>query len=60
METIVYNFHDENDEFVGGLKLKSGSDAKQVQWMDLSSSLQLFANHVDFLREVSKFHKAHW
>lgn len=60
METIVFNFHDEDDQFVGSLNLKSGSDAKQVQWIDISSSLKLFASHTDFVRQVAINHDAHW
>ena len=60
METLVFNFHDDNNEFVGGLNLKSGSDAKHVQGMDITGSLKLYANHIEFLREVSKIHNAHF
>jgi ADP-ribose pyrophosphatase len=60
METIVYNFHDEQDEFVGEMNLKSGSDAEGVQWMDIDSSLKLFASHCDFICEVTTLHNAHW
>jgi ADP-ribose pyrophosphatase len=60
METIVSNFHDENDKFVGELNLKSGSDAEGVEWMDVDSSLKLFASHSEFLYQVAKLRKSHW
>ena len=31
-----------------------------VQWMDLSGSLDLYASHIDFLAEVAKNHNASW
>jgi hypothetical protein len=37
-ETVVYNFHDENNKYVGQLKLQSGDDAEKVKWTDLNSS----------------------
>ena len=43
-ETVVYNFHDENNKYVGQLKLQSGDDAEKVKWTDLNSSLKLFGS----------------
>lgn len=60
METLAQNFHDEDSKFVGRFNLKSGSDACSVKWIDLSSSLKLFASHTDFLAIVAKHHDAHW
>ena len=37
-----------------------GDDAMNVQWMDLSGSLDLYASHIDFLAEVAKNHNASW
>ena len=60
METVVYNFHDENDKFVGQLDLQSGSDAEKVTWIDLNSSMELYGSHTDFLFEVAILRHAHW
>jgi hypothetical protein len=60
METIACNFHDEAGDTVGTFKLEGGDDAEHAQWHELSSTLKLFASHVDFLREVASLHKAHW
>ena len=38
----------------------SGDDAIGVKWMDLDSSLQLYASHVDFLKKTAERLKASW
>jgi ADP-ribose pyrophosphatase len=60
METIACNFHDETGEVVKTFRLQGGDDAEHATWMELSSSLKLFASHVDFLKKVAILHKAHW
>ncbi|CAG0889741.1 unnamed protein product [Darwinula stevensoni] len=60
METVAYNFHDEDGTSVGRLSLQAGSDARSVQWMDLSSHLALYASHSCFLETVARMHGAHW
>ena len=60
METVAFNFHDENEEFIKHLELKGGSDASDASWMDLDSSLKLFASHSEFLYEVAVLRQAHW
>ncbi|XP_061567991.1 ADP-ribose pyrophosphatase, mitochondrial isoform X2 [Cololabis saira] len=60
METVAVNFHDESGNSVSELPLQAGDDAGQVQWVDLDSSLALYANHSHFLQLVSNERKAHW
>ena len=37
-----------------------GDDAVGVKWLDLDSSLQLYASHVDFLRKTAELLNASW
>ena len=60
METAAYNFHDENNEYVGRLNLNSGGDAENVGWKEIDSNLKLFASHSEFLYEVAMFHNCNW
>lgn len=60
METIVNLFHDEKGINVGMLKLHAGDDAIGVKWIDLHKNLQLYANHLSFLKEISLKLKCHW
>jgi ADP-ribose pyrophosphatase len=60
METIAYNFHDETGEFVGNLQLSAGDDAASVQWMDIDHSIQLYASHSNFIRQVVELRNCHW
>ncbi|XP_062620751.1 ADP-ribose pyrophosphatase, mitochondrial-like isoform X2 [Saccostrea cucullata] len=60
METVAMNFHDEDSSCLGKIKLCAGDDAMNVQWMDLSGKLDLYASHVEFLAEVAKRHNASW
>lgn len=52
METIAYNFHDESGSVLGNLKLHAGDDAIGVRWLDITSSLHLYASHQDIIKEV--------
>ncbi len=60
METIAYNFHDENDESLGHFKLTAGDDAGAVTWMTIGKSLKLYASHRDFIEMVVKKQNASW
>ena len=60
METVVYNFHDNDNSVFGNIELKAGDDAINVQWMDLSSDLKLYASHSELLKKVAELHGAHW
>ncbi len=42
------------------LPLQAGDDAGQVSWIDVDSSLALYANHLHFLETVAKERNAHW
>ena len=59
METVAYNFHDENDLFKN-ITLKAGDDAKHVKWLDIDSNLNLYANHKDFIQQVAEKLDANW
>lgn len=54
METIAYNFHDENGSIVGTLNLHAGDDAVGVRWLDITPDLHLYASHKDIVKEVVK------
>jgi ADP-ribose pyrophosphatase len=60
METVAMNAHDGNGKGIATLKLHAGDDAVNVCWMDVDSTLKLFASHTDFLHMVATTHKAHW
>ncbi|XP_056871211.1 ADP-ribose pyrophosphatase, mitochondrial isoform X1 [Takifugu flavidus] len=60
METVAVNFHDESGNSVSELPLQAGDDAGYVQWVDVDSSLLLYASHSSFLELVAKERKAHW
>ncbi|KAL8615266.1 hypothetical protein ACOMHN_051758 [Nucella lapillus] len=60
METIAKNFHDAQGDSVANFRLHAGDDAVGVQWMDLDSSMKLYASHVDFLEETARKLGAHW
>lgn len=60
METVAVNFHDENGNSVSQLPLQAGDDAGSVRWMDISSGMKLYANHISFLQKVAEMHHAHW
>lgn len=60
METQVYNFHDDTGKGLGCVQLKSGDDAKAVQWVDASKELKLYASHSTFIMKTAELLKAHW
>jgi len=55
METVCVNYHDEKGIFVEKLRLKAGSDAKNVRWIGVGDEdLKLYASHeklIDLLVE---------
>ena len=59
METAAFNFHDENDDTIGNIDLKAGDDAKGVKWIDVSSELDLYASHSDFIIKTAQKLGAH-
>ena len=42
------------------IKLTAGDDAGDVAWMEATSSLNLYASHQEFIREVVKRKGAAW
>ncbi|XP_073838055.1 ADP-ribose pyrophosphatase, mitochondrial [Musca autumnalis] len=60
METVAYNFHDDEGNHVGKLKLSAGDDAAKVQWMDVDRNKELHANHLWIIEKVVKLLNAHW
>ncbi|XP_060069436.1 ADP-ribose pyrophosphatase, mitochondrial-like isoform X2 [Ylistrum balloti] len=60
METVAINFHDESGTGVSQIKLHAGDDAVGVKWMDLTSKLEIYASHIDFLQEVARKRGASW
>jgi len=59
IETTAVNFHADGNQ-VDEWMFRAGSDARLVSWIEISSNLKLFANHVDFIELVAIRHQAHW
>lgn len=60
METVASNFHDEDGSTVGKLALIAGDDARNVRWMDINGKLNLYANHIEFIKRTVQKRSAHW
>ncbi|XP_069591055.1 ADP-ribose pyrophosphatase, mitochondrial isoform X2 [Ranitomeya imitator] len=60
METQAVNYHDETGHILDRLALQAGDDAGKVQWVDVSGSCSLYANHAQFLQIVAEKRGAHW
>ncbi|RWS20717.1 ADP-ribose pyrophosphatase-like protein, partial [Leptotrombidium deliense] len=60
METVVYNFHDESGEVLRNINFIAGDDAIGVKWLDISSTLKLFANHLTFIEKTVRKLKAYF
>lgn len=60
IETFASNFHDENGNTLGNMKLEAGDDATNVRWVDVNRKLNLYANHVKFIEQVAHVRNAHW
>ncbi|XP_069840626.1 ADP-ribose pyrophosphatase, mitochondrial isoform X4 [Dendropsophus ebraccatus] len=60
METQAVNYHDETGHILDKLALQAGDDAGKVQWVDISSSCSLYANHAQFIQMVAEKRDAHW
>merc|ERR1712025_1533873 len=52
METVAFNFHDSTGEEIGRFPLKAGDDAAAIQWMEVSSDVNLYASHRDFVKST--------
>ncbi|XP_075245141.1 transient receptor potential cation channel subfamily M member-like 2 isoform X2 [Convolutriloba macropyga] len=59
METVAVNFHDSEGRLKDS-QLQGGDDAKSAFWQEISSSLNLYASHHDFIRKTAELHSAHW
>ncbi|TRY68746.1 hypothetical protein TCAL_02495 [Tigriopus californicus] len=60
METVAFLFHDDTGSEVGQFELKAGDDAQALQWMDISSDLNLYASHINFIQKAAELQDAHW
>lgn len=60
IETIAFNFHDEDGSAVGKFALQAGDDAAKVKWMNIDSNMKLYASHCWFIKQVAKLRNAHW
>lgn len=59
METVVFHFHDAGDT-LQGVNFRAGSDAADVAWVAISSKLELYASHSEFVRLAAQQLGAHW
>lgn len=60
METVAYNFHDEDHSVFKDFELNAGDDAGSVTWMDIDQKLKLYASHKNFIQKAAELHNAHW
>lgn len=60
METVAVSFHDNDGDAVGKFELKAGDDAKNVRWVDIDRNLELYSNHLSFIKIVVELLGAHW
>lgn len=60
METVAYNFHDDDGSAFKGIKLHAGDDASHAVWKDIDSELRLYASHRLFVMQAVKMLDAHW
>jgi ADP-ribose pyrophosphatase len=60
MESVAYNFHDETGDIVGNMKLNAGDDARNVKWIEINSSMKLYASHSNIVKEVAEKLGAHF
>jgi ADP-ribose pyrophosphatase len=60
METSAVNFHDESGQFLSKLNFEAGDDAIAIHWIDVSSSVKLYASHSKLIQETAKLRNAHF
>jgi 8-oxo-dGTP pyrophosphatase MutT (NUDIX family) len=48
---VLYLIEDKDNPF-NHLKFKAGSDAKGAEWVDIKSTLSLYASHGDLIKKV--------
>ena len=47
-------------EILKDFKLQAGDDAGAVTWMAVTSKLNLYASHLDFIHKAVEYRKAAW
>ncbi|XP_041094654.1 ADP-ribose pyrophosphatase, mitochondrial [Polyodon spathula] len=60
METVAVNYHDDSGSSVAQLPLEAGDDAGKVAWVEIDSTLRLYASHARFLEIIARERGAHW
>lgn len=60
IETIAYNYHDNDGTEVGNLRLQAGDDAMRARWLDIDQDVPLYANHATIVEQVAYRLDAHW
>ena len=61
METVAYNFHDEDGRVFRNIILNAGDDARMVKWLSIDENeLKLYANHKYLIRQVANRLNCHW
>lgn len=60
METTVYLVYDQDGSTVGNFPLEGGDDAKDARWATVSSDLELYASHRDFLKIAAEHIGCTW
>lgn len=58
METVAYNFHDDDGTVLDCFPLQAGDDAGAVRWIAAMPDLQLYASHRLFIDRVRQLHHA--
>lgn len=60
-ETTALNFHDTNGNILRDVNwVPANGEIKAVKWVEVSSSMVLFARHKNLARLVAKERGAHW
>lgn len=60
METTAVNFHDESGEFLSKLKFEAGDDAVGIKWINVDSTIKLYASHSKLLEKAATKRNAHF
>ena len=67
-ETLHYQYYNDYlikffvhaGDTLKGFKLQAGDDAGAVAWMAVTSKLNLYASHLDFIHKVVQLRQAAW
>lgn len=60
IETVAYNFHDDNGDILKNINFEAGDDAKSVKWLEIDGNIQVYGSHKDIIKKVVERLKAHW